>query len=67
MKDYVGAHSVQHDLIFCRKCLVSEGILYRYSSEIRLAEAQKDKLQCYSCGKLLSTQTAAKGKITKGV
>jgi hypothetical protein len=60
MKNYVGARSVQCNCIFCRQCLIDRGILYRYGSEIGMAEAKRDNLRCAGCSVILYTQKLSK-------
>jgi len=55
MKNYVGARSVQHNKVYCRNCLVTQEVLYRYGTEIMPAEAKRGDLRCVSCGVVLYT------------
>lgn len=60
MKRYVGAKSVQHNKVYCHRCLIQHEVLYRYGSEISRIVALRDGLVCVSCEQPLVRQTKEK-------
>lgn len=53
MENFVGAKSVQSNEIFCKQCLINQGILYSTESQITHEEAFKQGLRCSKCKRLL--------------